>query len=185
VSIHERLDPADVLVRVEVRTFGYAVNAMAGEADKWHPATRETADHSLPFLVASAIVRGTVDLATFDDDGLTNPSVRALLDVVEDDACNQGWPEATPVRMAATLASGATLYEEADHHRGNRLRPLSDDEVVAKFEMLAEPTLGHDRYVCLERVAMLLPGSIAPIGRRPAQGRTCCGPWSWERRGCR
>ena len=44
---------------------------MAGDPEKWEPATRETADHSMPFLVAAAI--SAVNFVTCDD-GSSPPS---------------------------------------------------------------------------------------------------------------
>jgi 2-methylcitrate dehydratase len=148
IALHERLAVDDPIRGVEIRTFRYAITAMAGEKEKWDPSTRETADHSLPFLIASALVRGSIDLATFAEDGLADPTVRALLpaiSVVDDERYNRAWPEATPYQITVTLAGGSTLIEEASYHLGHQRRPLSDDQLTAKFRELAEPVLGLGR----------------------------------------
>jgi 2-methylcitrate dehydratase len=148
VALHGRLTAADPVQRVEIRTFQYAISAMAGERDKWSPTTHETADHSLPFVVASALIRGTVDLDTFEGGGLRDPMVRALLPlvhVVNDSHYDQAWPDASPCRITVTLANGSTVFEEASHHLGHQQRPLSDDQLVEKFRRLAEPALGSDK----------------------------------------
>ena len=50
---------------VRVATYAEAVRRTAAEAEKWDPATRETADHSIPYLVAAALADGGVTPATF------------------------------------------------------------------------------------------------------------------------
>src|SRR5438445_13168186 len=49
---------------VHVATYGEAVRRTATEAEKWNPETRETADHSIPYLVAAAFQDGDVTPAT-------------------------------------------------------------------------------------------------------------------------
>ena len=51
---------------------------MAGDPTRWRPETRETADHSIPFVVACALRFGTLEPAHFEDDVLCDP---VLLDV--------------------------------------------------------------------------------------------------------
>jgi 2-methylcitrate dehydratase len=48
-----------VPVAVTVGTFEFGQKVMAGDAEKWRPATRETADHSIPYVVACALARGS------------------------------------------------------------------------------------------------------------------------------
>ena len=51
---------------------------MAGDPEKWAPATRETADHSMPYTVAVALIHGGVAEHHFDDEYLRDPKIRAL-----------------------------------------------------------------------------------------------------------
>src|SRR6267378_6864325 len=72
---------------VRVATYAEAVRRTAAEAEKWDPATRETADHSIPFLVAAALQDGEVTPATFAPARIQDPALRPLmkkLTVVED-----------------------------------------------------------------------------------------------------
>ena len=54
---------------------------MAGDADKWEPETRETADHSMPYTVAVALIHGTVTAEHFAERYLHDPAIRALTQV--------------------------------------------------------------------------------------------------------
>jgi MmgE/PrpD C-terminal domain len=76
---------------VEVGTFELGKKVMAGDAEKWHPATRETADHSMPYVVACALARGTVNREDLDESRSghwTRPAPRK--------PCSPGPPQATP-----------------------------------------------------------------------------------------
>ena len=46
------------IASVHVATYADAVRRTASEAEKWDPQTRETADHSIPYLVAAAFHDG-------------------------------------------------------------------------------------------------------------------------------
>src|SRR5439155_5870534 len=61
---------------VRVATYGEAVRRTAAEAEKWDPETRETADHSIPYLVAAAIRDGGVTPATSTPPRINAPALR-------------------------------------------------------------------------------------------------------------
>src|SRR5206468_1702350 len=61
--------------RIHIASFEAAVSIIGSEKEKWRPTTRETADHSLPFCCAAALVDGDVTLATFDDERLHDPRI--------------------------------------------------------------------------------------------------------------
>ena len=70
---------------------------MAGDPTRWRPETRETADHSIPYVVACALQFGTVEPAHFEDDVLRDPVLLDLMqriEVVQDPECDAAWPEA-------------------------------------------------------------------------------------------
>ena len=70
LDVREQLpDPADI-ASVTVRTLQTAVNIMAGDPEKWRPANRETADHSMPYTTAVALMYGTVEQRHFGDEYL-------------------------------------------------------------------------------------------------------------------
>ena len=61
--------PGDV-AEVNIATLQTAVNIMAGDAEKWRQANRETADHSMPYTAAVALLYGGVESRHFDDEFL-------------------------------------------------------------------------------------------------------------------
>jgi 2-methylcitrate dehydratase len=164
------------IAAVRVATYGDAVRRTAAEAEKWDPETRETADHSIPFLVAAAFQDGGVTPATFAPARVKDPALRPLikkLTIVEDSEFTRRYPAEACTRIEVTTTDGRRLTAETSHPKGHVRNPLTDDEVERKFRGLAAGTLGAqgcDRVLAqawsLERAAMLdgLLESLVPPG---------------------
>ncbi len=76
LEMRDALDLDDI-ERIRIRTCAVAVRNAAGEPGKWDPKTRETADHSLPYVVAAALTDGALTLASFDDRRIGAPAAHA------------------------------------------------------------------------------------------------------------
>jgi 2-methylcitrate dehydratase len=125
-----------VPVAVEVGTFEFGKQVMAGDAQKWHPATRETADHSIPYVVACALARGQVKVEDLDESRLADPAIRRLLDVLTvevDPECAAAWPEACMNRVTVRFADGSQESRSVRYYRGHAENPMSDGELEQKF----------------------------------------------------
>ena len=55
---------------------------MGGDAQKWAPSTRETADHSLPYTIAAMLEDGRITAATYHDARMKAPHTKALMDKI-------------------------------------------------------------------------------------------------------
>jgi 2-methylcitrate dehydratase len=133
---------------VRVATYGDAVRRTAAEAEKWDPATRETADHSMPYLVAAAFEDGAVTPATFAPSRIKDPALRPLikkLTVVEEPEFTRRYPAEPSTRIEVTTTDGRRLSAETRHPKGHYRNPLTDGEVEAKFRSLAAGALGAKR----------------------------------------
>ncbi len=110
--------------------------------EKWRPATRESADHSLPFLLASALRDGDISLSTYDEARLCDPQILALVDAItvsHDQALTQqhaGEIPTWPSRMTIRLRSGDILVRSTDSPAGHPNNPMSACELRAKFDSL-------------------------------------------------
>src|SRR5213594_3492687 len=130
---------------VRVATYGEAVRRTAAEAEKWDPATRETADHSIPYLVAAAFADGAVTPATFAPSRIQDPALRPLikkLTVVEEPEFTRRYPAEACTRVEVTTTEGRHIVAETSHPKGHRRNPLTDGEVELKFRGLATEALG-------------------------------------------
>ena len=131
--------------RLDVHTFEACYNIIGKYPEAWGPRTRETADHSLPYCTAAALMDGDVTLATFDEARFTDPALLALTAKVKvhlDDALTARYPRGIPNRLTATLADGRTVTHEVEFPRGHAGNPMTDAEVEAKFRTQVEPRYG-------------------------------------------
>ncbi len=144
LELRQRVTPAQI-GSIRVVTYGEAVRRTATEAEKWDPRTRETADHSIPYLVAAALHDGRVTLATFAPSRIQDPALRPLigkLTVVEEPEFTRRYPAESCTRIEVTTTDGRRLAAETTHPKGHRDNPLTDAEVEAKFRSLASGALG-------------------------------------------
>ena len=143
LAVHAELK-GRVPTAVEVGTFEFGKRVMAGDTQKWHPTTRETADHSIPYVVACALARGTVKRDDLDESQLADPQIRRLLDVLtveEDPECAAAWPEACMNRVTVNFEDGSQVSKSVRYYRGHAKNPMSDSELEEKFRGQAESVI--------------------------------------------
>ncbi|MFZ9196410.1 MAG: MmgE/PrpD family protein, partial [Burkholderiales bacterium] len=131
----------------EIQVDGYqvAVFMMGGDASRWAPTTRETADHSLPYCVAIGLLDGELTSASFADERLRDPAVAALMRTVkvsEDPALSAQYPEGAPGRVSIRMKSGEKHVVEIRYPKGHEKSPMGDAEIERKFRDLCGGTLG-------------------------------------------
>jgi len=132
------------VVRVEIDTFDVAYHIIGGgeEGDKTLVRTKEEADHSLPYMVAVAILDGQVMPEQYRPDRIQQDDVQALLrKVVVRPAAeySRQFPERMPCRINIALRDGRTLVKEMQDYEGFHTRPIRWETVVQKFERLSTP----------------------------------------------
>jgi len=123
-----------------IESFEAAVSIIGSEPEKWRPTSRETADHSMGFCVACALLDGDVTRASFADEKIRDTKVLGLLDrikIVETDECNAGYPDGIPNKLIIKTRGGRTLERVVKYPRGHAGNPMTDEEVIAKFRKLA------------------------------------------------
>jgi 2-methylcitrate dehydratase len=146
LELRQQLTPGEI-ESVRVTTYGEAVRRTAAEPEKWDPKTRETADHSIPFLVAAALQDGSVTPATFTPSRVNDQALRSLiarLTVVEEPEFTRRYPAESRSRVEVTTRDGRRLAAETSHPKGHHRNPLTDDEIAAKFRGLASVALGPE-----------------------------------------
>ncbi len=132
------------IAQVSIQTLQKAVDIMAGDPQKWHPTTRETADHSMPYTTAVALMHGTVTQQHFDDEYLHNPQLLDLVQRVKvgvSEEANRRAPEAMLCTVEVATKSGKRFAATVPYHKGHYKNPLSDAEVEEKFRSLARDLL--------------------------------------------
>jgi len=138
-----RLDDIDA---INVQTYHTAYSEIGSEPEKWNPQTRETADHSLPYLLALALMDGAIRPDSFSEQRMRDPATRALMQkikIAENEAYTRRFPQEMVTEIEVRTKSGERCVETASYPRGHAKNPMSDADVVSKFQALAEPLLSQ------------------------------------------
>ncbi len=155
---------------VHVETFKAGYEIIAKDPEKWAPKTRETADHSLPYITIVALEDGRITPASFSPQRIGDPRTRELLanhtTVAEDAELTAGYPEGVPNRITAMLSDGRTLREEVRYPRGHARNPLRDEEVEAKFAANVAGRLADKQAVELSEAVWTLE-SLKDVAKLP------------------
>ncbi len=110
------------------------------------PRTTAEAKFSIPYLIAHALLRGSVRLDAFDQARLADPAIRELMRKVylrEDPALTADFPGKRAAHVAITTRDGARMEHFAPYRKGDPEAPLSDAEIDAKFIELVVPVRGE------------------------------------------
>jgi len=152
VSLRSRVD-LDAIERIDVETYWLTYSEIGSEPAKWDPRTRETADHSLPYLLAVALADGDVGLESFAEARILDPTLRPLMNrihISERKEYTQRFPAELMCRITIELRTGERVAEEIAYPRGHVQNPLTDEEIDQKFDRLVNPRGDIDARRCRE-----------------------------------
>ncbi|MCA7903029.1 MmgE/PrpD family protein [Burkholderia cepacia] len=122
--------------RIEIDTTEVGYVTAGRDREKWAPSTHETADHSLPYIVARAMLDGDITTESYRPDALHDPALRALIEritVREDPALTARYPAHAPNRVTAVCEDGSVCTKQVDDLPGSPTRPMRRDDYEAKF----------------------------------------------------
>src|SRR5690348_7123490 len=154
------LDPREV-ERIELETFQVAYDIIGGgeEGGKKQIRTKEQADHSLPYLLAVALLDGQVMPEQFASDRIVRTDVQDLLRRVEVRPAadlTARFPAEHACRLRLHLANGTTLAADKADYAGFLTRPMSWQQAQEKFERLATDAIEPE-------VAAALAAAVATL----------------------
>ena len=130
--------------RVDVEIFEVAYNIIGGgeEGDKTVVSTKEQADHSLPYMLAVAILDGQVMPEQYEPERIWLADVQDLLGKVyvePNEHYSERFPDEMPCQVRITLKDGRVLERETKEYEGFHTLPMSWETVVQKFNKIASP----------------------------------------------
>lgn len=128
---------------VEIEIFRVAFDIIGGgeEGSKTEIATKEEADHSLPYMVAVALLDGRLDPEQYEAERILSADVQRLLRLVKvkpDSEFSSRFPHEMPCRLTITLHDGRRYQIEKSDYEGFYTRPMSWEMVLQKFRRLAD-----------------------------------------------
>jgi 2-methylcitrate dehydratase len=125
-----------------------------GDEPKYDPRTRETADHSLPYMLAVMLVDGRITLDSYRTERFLDPALRPIMRKIvvrPDDEYTEiyktqydGVMRPTPRRVRVRRTDGAEFVEEITWHRGTMQNPMSHADIDAKLDTICEGVVSHD-----------------------------------------
>jgi 2-methylcitrate dehydratase len=136
----------DQVQKVQIRSLARAADILS-DPSKYDPRSKETADHSLPYVIAAALVDRQVTPAQFTMEKIMDPAIRAQLkkiEVVADPEIEKVFPALQRVIVNITTKDGRTFTRQLDYPKGDPRNPLTDMETEEKFAALAEGVLSKN-----------------------------------------
>lgn len=134
--------------KIIVESYRKATLAAGSGAHHWEPESAETADHSIPFLVATTLLNGVITPHSYDQAHLADPGLRALMrkiEVVENAEFTEAY-ETLPAKQCARITietnSGARTVSEASYGKNSSSAQEEEIIVTGKFRALAVPVIG-------------------------------------------
>jgi len=142
------IQPQDI-ERIDILIFDVAYHIIGGgeEGNKHRVRTKEEADHSLPYMLAVALLDGEVTPAQYRPERIAREDVQTLMRKVSiqpDDALSTRFPQEMPYHITLQLANGQTYELDKQDYDGFYTRPLAWEDTVGKFERLARPFTGKE-----------------------------------------
>jgi 2-methylcitrate dehydratase len=134
--------------QIEIASYDVAIEIIGKDEEKWHPRTRETADHSFPYCVAAALLDGTITWRSFGKKRLGDARLLELMQkirVVRAPDFTGRYPDAMPTRVTVRTDAGKDYTKQVDVPLGHPRNAMSDREVENKFRGLAARHLSAAR----------------------------------------
>lgn len=155
IELHSQVNFEEI-ESVTIYTYWFTWSEIGSEPEKWHPTTREAADHSLPYIVAAVLVDGKFSDEIFSDERIHDERIHKLISkikVIEDPAFTKRAPRSLPCRMEIVTMDGVCKVAEVEYPKGHVRNPMTDNDLNVKFRGLAGRVLPQDR---IERALDLL-----------------------------
>jgi 2-methylcitrate dehydratase len=135
--------PVDEIESIDITMADFTARHVA-DPPKYDPRTRETADHSLPYMLAVALVDGELSLDSYRPERFLDPALRPVMNRIKVTATKEfdairdrvyGVTRAHPVRAVFRTASGDTRTVEVRYHKGHYRDPMTAADIDAKFDL--------------------------------------------------
>jgi len=146
--LRSQIDDLSKIKGVVIESHDASVDIIGSEPEKWKPRTRETADHSLPYITAIALIDGEITDRQFEPERFKDPEVWKFLENVKVERnaeLSAMYPDAVGNIVHVDLADGRRLTQRVDYPLGNAKNRLKDSAVEGKFLALVERFIGESR----------------------------------------
>ena len=133
-------------ITIETSFHSYEIIGM--EPAKWRPKTKETADHSMPYITVVTLIDGDITLKQYDEEHLNNKEILDMVQkvkVVENKEYTAVYGKSFPNKVVVKMKDGAIFENECRDPKGHPLNPLSKEEIETKFRKACTGLISEDR----------------------------------------
>lgn len=137
----------DEIDSVTITTIARAYDILF-DPHKYRPESRETADHSLPYSVAAAIVDRKVTTHSFSEEKLKDPKIWEIIDKIKGEASEEFekmFPEKQPSKVIIRTKDGREFSEYREYPKGDPREPMTMEDLEIKFNSLSDELLSEER----------------------------------------
>jgi 2-methylcitrate dehydratase len=111
---------------------------------KYRPESRETADHSLPYCIAAALVDHKITTSSFSDEKLKDPRIWEVIDKIKGVASmefEKMFPAKQPSKVVVKTKDGREISEYLEYPKGDPREPMTMEDLENKFNALSDGLL--------------------------------------------
>ncbi|MFH0735421.1 MAG: MmgE/PrpD family protein [bacterium] len=144
--INNNLDYTNIET-VTVTTIARACDILF-DTHKYHPESRETADHSLPYCIAAAIVDKKITTQSFSDEKLNDPKIREVILKIKGEASiefEKMFPAKQPSKVVVKTKDGIEYSEYLEYPKGDPREPMTMEDLENKFNALSIGLINPDK----------------------------------------
>jgi 2-methylcitrate dehydratase len=175
LELRSQVHDLDDIKEIRLQTFPAGYEVMGSGEANWRPETRESADHSLPFVMAVALMEGNLEIRHYEQLYYKRSDVRELMQKITVRIGEEpvaAWPDLPLNIVDVEMKSGKILSTKVAYHLGHFKRFMTDEDQERKFRPLAAPLLPKrqvdDLLACLrrldevEQISELISLTVAP-----------------------
>lgn len=133
----------DQIESVTITTIARACDILF-DPHKYRPESRETADHSLPYCIAAALVDHKITTQSFSEEKLKDPRIWEVIDKIHGEASEEFekmFPAKQPSKVVIKTKDGREFSEYLEYPNGDPREPMTIEDLDNKFEGLSEKLL--------------------------------------------
>ncbi|MFH1686873.1 MAG: MmgE/PrpD family protein [bacterium] len=137
----------DQIEQVTLTTIARACDILF-DPHKYRPESRETADHSLPYCVAAAIVDREITTNSFSEEKMADKRIWEVIDKIKGEASvefEKMFPAKQPSKVVVKTKDGKEYSEYLEYPKGDPREPMTEADLTSKFNALSTKLLSADR----------------------------------------
>ncbi len=133
----------DQIDSVTVTTIARACDILF-DPHKYRPESRETADHSLPYCIASALVDHKITTQSFSEEKMKDLRIWEVIDKIKGEASTEFekmFPAKQPSKVVIKTKDGKEFSEYLEYPKGDPREPMTEEDLDNKFNSLSDSLL--------------------------------------------